>query len=80
MRLNISIAVAVVSIFTLSSVSFAGSAMHIDIAKKHCNEMLSSGEQGLDHGGQGHGGAAVKHFKKMIYEAGECVGYSITSQ
>lgn len=75
MRLDISMAVVVISIFALSSVSFAGSSMHVDIAKKHCNEMVAAGEDGLDHGGQGHPGAAVKHFKKMIHEAGECVGH-----
>jgi len=75
MRLNISVAVAVISILTLSGISFAGSSMHTKIAKKHCNEMVAAGEKGLDHGGQGHGGVALKHFKKMIHEGEECVGH-----
>ncbi len=75
MRLNISIAVVVVSVFGFSGLSFAGSAMHVDISKKHCNEMVVAGEKGLDHGGQGHGGVAVKHFKKMIQEAEECMAH-----
>ncbi len=75
MRLNVYIAVTAISFFGFSGVGFAGSSMHVDIAKKHCNEMVVAGESGLDHGGQGHGGVAVKHFKKMIHEAGECVGH-----
>lgn len=75
MRLNLFMAVFVISVFTLSGISFAGSAMHIEIAKKHCNEMVAAGSKGLNHGEQGHGGIAVKHLRKMIHEAEECLGH-----
>lgn len=75
MRLNLYMAAAVISFFALSGTSFAGSSMHVKTAKEHCNEMIAAGEAGLDHGGQGHGDVAVKHFKKMIHEAEECVNH-----
>lgn len=73
MHLRRVIWIAALSFFALSGTSFAGSAMHVKIAKEHCNEMIAAGEKGLDHGGQGHGDVAVKHFKKMVHEAEECV-------
>ncbi len=75
MRLNVYIAAVSVSFFMLSGLSFAGSSMHITTAKEHCSKMIAAGEQGLDHGGQGHGDVAVKHFKNMVHEAEGCLSH-----
>lgn len=65
--------ITAVSIFTLSGVAVAGSKMHVDIAKKHCDKMIVTGEKALDQGGQGHPDVALKHFKEMVHEAEECL-------
>ncbi len=73
MRLIVYFVVLSLSFFAMSGLGFAGSAMHVKIAKGHCNEMILAGEKGLDSGSQGDEDLAVKHFKKMIHEAKECV-------
>jgi hypothetical protein len=75
MRIYFTLTLAALALFTLPGNLFAGSTMHVNIAKEHCNAMIVSGEDALDHGQQGHAGAGVKHLKKMIHEAEECVNH-----
>lgn len=66
------IAAAAVMLFGFSQAAFAD-AGHLGAAKEHCNAMVTAGEKGLDHGGQGHTDVGVTHFKKMAAEGDECL-------
>jgi hypothetical protein len=66
------IAAAAFTLFAFSQDAFAD-AGHLGSAKEQCNNMVMSGENGLDHGGQGHTDTAVNHFKKMSQAGEECL-------
>ena len=66
-------AAAALTFFTFSQNAFADSSPHLGTAKEHCNNMVMAGENGADHGGQGHTDIAVDHFKKMVKEGEECL-------
>lgn len=70
------IAAAALTFFAFSQNAFADSPPHLGTAKEHCNNMLMAGENGADHGGQGHTDIAVKHFKKMVREGEECLNHA----
>src|SRR3569832_2019585 len=63
---------AALAVFGLSQPVFADSG-HLGAAKEHCNAMVTEGEKGLDHGGQGHTDVGVTHFKKMTQEGDDCL-------
>ncbi len=65
-------AVAALTFFGFSQNALAD-AGHLGTAKEHCNNMVMAGENGLDHGGQGHTDTAVNHFRKMAIEAQACL-------
>ena len=73
MRIHFTLALAALAFFVFPGNLFADSAMHVKIAKKHCNAMVAAGEDSLAHGQKGHAGKAMDHLKKMIHEAEECV-------
>jgi hypothetical protein len=66
------VAVTALTFFAFSQNAFAD-AGHLGPAKEECNNMVMSGENGLDHGGQGHTDTAVGHFKKMTKAGEECL-------
>ncbi|MFQ5780664.1 MAG: small metal-binding protein SmbP [Nitrospiria bacterium] len=75
MRIHIYLAVTALAFFAFLGSAFAGSAMHVKIAKEHCDAMITAGEDALDHGQKGHPGKALDHLKMMIKEAEECVNH-----
>ncbi len=45
--------------------------MHGNEVKEHFQEAITAAEKAIDHGGQGHGGTAMKHAKSALMHAQE---------